>query len=60
MQGLNVVLHVRTLAADVEVSVPQFKLVVVSKDDQIYGVSRQGAKLATQFYHRPGVGYARP
>ena len=60
VQSLAVVLYVGALATDVEAQPLDFELVVVSEGDQVYGLAGQGAELARQLHHRPGVGHAQP
>ena len=60
VEGLDVVLRIRALAADVEREPLDDKIVLVGILDQPDGLSRQGAELARQLNHRAGVRHPHP
>ena len=60
VEGLDVVLRIRALAADVERQPLDDEIVLVGILNEPDGLSRQGAKLARQLHHRAGVRHAHP
>ena len=60
VQGLDVVLNVRALTADVEAQSLDFELVVVRERDEVHGFARQRSEFARELHHRPRVGHPQP
>ena len=60
LQGLDVVLEVGALAADVEADPLDHQPGLEGGPDQVDGLAGRGAELARQLHHRAGVGHLDP